>query len=438
MSGGYKYADVSIDPTVGVHDLTLCCIVLGSILAQRAAQAGIEAVKRLEAEEASLAASLNASRAGFTPVSESVQTLLAQQKVNVLPADHSALCKRVTAADNAMTSARTHVALQEAVQELGRIQSDIARACRRKEAEDERTGKSPGMSALRARYENLKQAAGSLFDSPEGPRGPAGAAASVKSALAAAGGALQTNNEAMIAANIARLDSAVLSYEDILRELTEKKEHQVALIKQLTTEATAIIAGLRADPVVMRWHAATVNTLETSLVNVESTARTEPQAGIKAIENARETAAEIVKEANAAQIKADQRDYIAQSISSTLTDMGFTVAEPVEEHPGHPATASIVHAASSSGKAIAVSVPVEGQIWYNVEGYAKTVDAAVGGGDAAVCDEAQEVIEQMHDALEQEFHLQMGELKWEGKDPKRKLRAAKSLPKNGSSSRGLK
>jgi hypothetical protein len=118
--------------------------------------------------------------------------------------------------------------------------------------------------------------------------------------------------------------------------------------------------------------------------------------------------------------------------------MGFMVSEPIEEHPGHPATASILHAATTSGKAIAVSVPVEGQVWYNVEGYVKTVEAAVGGGEAAVCDEAQEVIEQMHDALDQEFQIQMGELNWEGKDPKRKLRAAKSVPRNGTSSRGIR
>ena len=438
MSGGYKYADVSIDPTVGVHELTMGCVVLGSILAQRAAEAAIEAVKRLDAEEATLAASLNATRSGFVPVSETVQTLLAQQKTNVLPADHSNLCKRITAADTALSSARTHIALQEAVQELSRIEKDIARACRRKEAEDARTGYSPGMTALRSRYDNLKQAAGSLFDCPDGPRGPAGAAAAVKSALAASGGSLQTNNEAMIAANLGRLEDAVQTYEDSLRELSEKRERQEAFIRQLTSEATAIIAGLRADPVVMRWHSAAVDMLESDLSGVESAALADPQAGVKMIESARGTTAGIVREASAAQVKADQRDYIARSISSTLSDMGFVVAEPVEEHPGHPATASIVHAATVSGKAIAVSVPVEGQVWYNVEGFVKTVDAAVGGGQAAVCDEAQEVIEQMHDALEHEFHVQMGELKWEGKDPKRKLRAAKSVPKNGTSSRGLK
>jgi hypothetical protein len=424
MSGGMKYAAV--------------ILVQGSILAVRATQEGIETIKRLEAEKATLASSLITAKDGFIPLSETVQALLTQQKPNVLPADHANLCKRIAAADAALVGARSHITLQEAVQELGRIKNDIDRACRRKEAEDARTGQSPGMNALRARYDNLKQAAGTLFDTPEGPLGPAGAAAAIKSALAAVGGALQTNNEAKIAANLGRLENAVQEYEDSLLELSEQEARQAAVIRQLTSEATAIIAGMRADPVVMRWHAGTVDALETDLTNVDWASLTDPEARSKVIETARESSAAIVKEADAAQIKADQRDYIAQSISSTLIDMGFMVSEPIEEHPGHPATASILHAATTSGKAIAVSVPVEGQVWYNVEGYVKTVEAAVGGGEAAVCDEAQEVIEQMHDALDQEFQIQMGELNWEGKDPKRKLRAAKSVPRNGTSSRGIR
>ncbi len=436
MSGGYKYVDVMIDPSVGVYDPTLACVVLGSILAQRAAEAAVEAYKRLEAEEGSLAANLNAVKAISSPVAESVRFLLAQQKENILPADHSVLCRRLTVAEEAARESRTHVTHSEAVMELARIESDIKRAVARKESEDVRTGRSPAMTVFRARYEELKRQAGSLLgDAGPGPLGPAGAAAVLKTALAAAGGALQTNNESTISAHIDKLEALVNSYEDSVREAVEATKRSAALSDQAAGESTAILAGLRADEVVMRWHAASVEELERDLAEVTTAGRLDPSGAIQKTAAARERSAKIVQEANSAQVKADQRDYIARSISSTLSDMGFVVGEPVEEHPGHPATASIVHAASATGKAIAVSVPIEGQVWYNVEGYVKTVEALVGGGHAAACDEAEDVIEQMHEALEEEFHLQMGELQWEGKDPNRKLRAAKSVPQSGSSSR---
>jgi anthranilate/para-aminobenzoate synthase component II len=435
MSGGMKYADVGIDPSVGVFDPTLACVVLGSILAQRATEAAVETARRLEAEEAVLEAGLRQSKFGVTPVAESVRNLLEKNKSNVIPADHSALCRRLGNADAALTAARTHLSLAEAAMELERIEKDIARARVRKEAEDTRTGRTPSMNTLRTRFAELKQQVGSLLDSPDGgPLGPAGAAA-IRTAMTQTAAALQTTNESMVLGKLDAFQTAVQNFEDTLREQTEIRERQKALLVQVTREADALIAGLQADPIVMRWHSAAVSTLEHDFALETVSEKSNAQSAMQNLVLARETAAKIVKDANSAQIKADQRDYVAKCISLTLEDMGFVVAPPIEEHPGHPATASIVHAATVSGKAIAVSVPIEGQVWYNVEGYVKTVEATVGGGHAAVCDEAESVIEQMHEALAGEFHVQMGELQWDGKIPNRKLRAAKSRPQNGTSFR---
>ena len=54
----------------------------------------------------------------------------------------------------------------------------------------------------------------------------------------------------------------------------------------------------------------------------------------------------------------------------------------------------------------------------------------VGGGTAAVCDEAEAVIDELHEALEQEFEVRTGELMWENKDPQRILRSADELPRS--------
>ncbi len=64
--------------------------------------------------------------------------------------------------------------------------------------------------------------------------------------------------------------------------------------------------------------------------------------------------------ANQAQLKANQRDYVVQSIAESLQQMGFTITYQEAEHPEHPASAIILGAATNSGKSVSVSVPVEG------------------------------------------------------------------------------
>jgi len=61
--------------------------------------------------------------------------------------------------------------------------------------------------------------------------------------------------------------------------------------------------------------------------------------------------------------------------------------------------------------------------------------AVVGGGTAAVCDEAEAVIDEMHEALEREFEVQTGELLWADKDPNRILRSADELPRSADADR---
>jgi hypothetical protein len=238
-----------------------------------------------------------------------------------------------------------------------------------------------------------------------------------------------------VEARLSALENAVAAHEDaILGQRLAAFEKQRALDEALA-QCEAVLAGLRADPTLMRWHTAAVDALE-------ETFRSRSAAGAQASDvsalatEMKEQAAELVSAANKAQIKADQRDYVAGSIAAVLRNMGFIVTGPTPEYTDHPASAVFVTGASPSGKAVIVSVPIEGQIWYNVEGYVKTVESQVGGGTAAVCDEAEQVILDMHDALEAEFSLKMGELTWEGKDPNRVLRQAKSTPDESSRGAG--
>lgn len=59
----------------------------------------------------------------------------------------------------------------------------------------------------------------------------------------------------------------------------------------------------------------------------------------------------------------------------------------------------------------------------------KQSTTTVDGNTAAVCDEAEQVLTEMHEALEDKFGVKMSEVLWEGKAPKRILRQANPLPK---------
>lgn len=194
-------------------------------------------------------------------------------------------------------------------------------------------------------------------------------------------------------------------------------------IQHASTELHALIVGLQADPMATRWHRQGIAALGTRIEGVVGS----EQAPLF-LEEAYRRAARMIAEAKAAQLKADRRDYIARSIMQSLAGIGFLVTDPTAEHPEHPASAQIVCAANAAGKSIAVSVPVEGEVWYEVDGYTKTTEATVEGGTALACDEGEQVLNEMHERLNAEFHVEASALWWQDKDPQRILRKAESLP----------
>jgi len=214
--------------------------------------------------------------------------------------------------------------------------------------------------------------------------------------------------------------------EDQQRSLRQQRME----IQRVSTELHALIVGMQADPMVTRWHRHGITRLGAEIEQVVGSEQAMPF-----LEEANRRAATMITEAKAAQLKADQRDYIARGIMQSLANMGFLVTDPAAEHPEHPATAKIVRAANASGKSIAVSVPVEGEVWYEIDGYMKTTEATVGGENALACDEGEQVLTEMHAKLTEEFHVETSEIWWEDKGPQRILRRAESLPATAPSQR---
>ncbi len=221
----------------------------------------------------------------------------------------------------------------------------------------------------------------------------------------------------------AHQDQATWAMRQAEAEEQRRQREQRMAIQRASTELHALQVGLLADPMLMRWHAQSIAQLGVEIERVVGSEQALPF-----LEEANQHTVTMIAEAKAAQSKADKRDYIARGIMQSLADMGFLVTDPTAEHPDHPASAKIVCAANSAGKSIAVSVPVEGEVWYEIDGYLKTTEATVGGETALACDEGEKVLTEMHARLNTEFHVEASEIWWEDKDPQRLLRKAESLP----------
>lgn len=390
--------------------------------ANRRRQAELEAKRRQEAAEKERKRQLEARRQEISAQLQNLATQIQQQSDSIYPEVRQELQQKEQTLKQQISNVTLVNQLSSIEQQIQEIAQKWQEAKRQKEIErqqlalensdrtfqiiqtDAQKFDHQGLSSVQ---ESLNQVKNLLLEgNPVPVRQP-----------------LQTTQKA-----IAQLTQSVGQQKQAWQQRKNQAEQDLGTIQ-------AIITGIKADEVINRWQSNAIETLLTleqqtekaiALENFEETANLLNQVNT--------TQAEIIEKANQAQLKADQRDYIADSIAETLQEMGFSIVYRQPEYAEHPASAIILGAATNSGKSISVSVPVEGEVFYDVEGYSKQTLAAVGGGSAAVCDEAEGVITEMHEVLAEQFGVKMGELNWEGKDPNRQLRQADSLPKNPSNS----
>ncbi|MBF0155269.1 MAG: hypothetical protein HQL64_16140 [Magnetococcales bacterium] len=227
--------------------------------------------------------------------------------------------------------------------------------------------------------------------------------------------------------------------EEQKRQMIERQEQQHRLEagpKRLATraeQAVAILAAwhvaLQQDPVLMRW-------VPQQVLELERLPREAEQALLDRrfnlppplLEQARQEEQRLVALANAAQLKAEQRDAIAHSMLATLQAMGFVTSEPGEEHPGHPATALVLKAEKASGHGVSISVPLEGDVWYEMQGYPCGSEREVTGETSAVCDAAEMVLNEMRERLATTCGVEVDEIQWEGKNSRRSGYHRQGLP----------
>lgn len=248
---------------------------------------------------------------------------------------------------------------------------------------------------------------------------------------------LDAGNPDALESALARLEELTSSH---LARTSEAKESWLKA-KQAAYdaigEAEAILRGMRADQFMMRWHAPRIETAGSELEEARAAcAREKFEVAHTHLTVLRIRSQEWRAQAEALQLEADKRDYIANSLRAALESMGYT-AVVEEEHQGHPLTAVVVRSVAASGRGIQASVPVDGNVQYVVDGFELRTESGAHGEPSATCDQAESALLALGDVLEGAYGVEMGELSWEGKDPDRTGKKAEPLPKDsGQKERG--
>ncbi|KKI98225.1 coiled-coil domain-containing protein [Prochlorothrix hollandica] len=403
---------------------------------ERRRKAAEEARLRAEAAERERRQRLENLRNRVNSQQQSVASKIQQQQSSMYPQDVTALQQRCQNQINTICQAQDESRLQNVATELNQILQDCDKAVTRKRRDDEEKKRKAEIERLQFELEELERGVGRIPAS-DASKFDATGQSSVQEALGAVRSALASGSPQTVQAPINHASTVVKQHTQAVSQRRAEWEKRKAEAEQIVGQIQDLVTGLKADPIVMLWHSHTMAQLENQLKQAQQAIASEQfdqPSQILAKIQAQEK--QIIEEANIAQLKADKRDYITQSIVATLQDMGFAVLSIEDEHKGHPSTAK-VFTATAAGRAISVNVPVEGQVWYDVDGYSKnTVSSIADGSPVAICDEAEAVLTEMHTALQQEFGIQMGEISWQGKDPNRITRTATDLSTDAKQSRG--
>jgi hypothetical protein len=395
---------------------------------QRAAE---EERRRQEAAAREKQRCLENRRTKVRQQAEKFQAELSQQQANLYPNAAQTLQQQLQQHQQTIQTAQSEPALQAVSQHLEQLQQEMQGHIAQKRRDDEEKKRQAELDRQQFVLEELQR---QLAQIPDGRKFAPESEADIAQKLQNVKQVIQTGNPATVRQPLQAAEQALKQHRERVGDRRAEWQRRQAQGEQHLGDLQALVAGLQADPVVMQWQPQEVAQLATQVAAAKQAIASEQFEVVgEILATCQQQSQNTIKTANAAQLKADQRDYIADSIAQSLESLGFSILTRQAEYPDNPASAVILGAATYAGKGISVSIPVEGEVFYDVEGYSKNTETAVGGGSAATCDEAEAVLSEMGKILEAEFGVQMGELQWEGKDPNRNIHQVDSLPRSQSS-----
>lgn len=398
---------------------------------ERQRRAELEAERRREAEQRERERQLELSRSQAQRRIESILSQLKSQWHELYPQDAATLQQRTTAQQTPVANATSQTELLAISDELLKIAQSLQTSIDRKRRDEAEKRRKADIDRRQFELEELERQVANIPET-EALKFDAAGRQQLLAVLQKIRQTIALGDPVAVRRTLTEATALVQKHRRQIAQGQAAGKQLEVEANQLLGEMRAIAAGLKADPIVMQWQRGAVAELE-DLIQTAELRRT----GILPVplKDIRQRSQTIVETANAAQVQADKRDYIADSIAQTLQEMGFNLTFRQAEHPDHPASAIILGATSQTGKGIGVSVPIAGEVYYDVNGYAKQSTTTVEGDKVSVCDEAERVLTEMHGMLENKHGVQMGEVFWEGKDPNRRLRQAESLPRSEERSR---
>lgn len=236
--------------------------------------------------------------------------------------------------------------------------------------------------------------------------------------------------------HLARSAAALASEQDAFRREAEEEARRLAEAERssaaerhrqvvlASTELRARIAGIQADEVTMAWSSAEVEAVSVTLGRIEAAA--DPAATARDL-HARLDAA--LEHAQVRQLAEERRAYVVASLQDGLRQQGFQVGDPVLVGEGAGEVA--FRASRADRRWVEVNVPLEGHVFYDVDGTDRITERGTDGLSYTSCDDTEARLEALHADLAERFGLQAGELFWESKDPNRERRNANALPSGG-------
>lgn len=405
-----------------------------AIQRERMRRAEEEARRRKEAEEAARLRRLAIIKAEMTKRLDVIAEQVNNSRQALIAHDYAALTSGLSMLRSVTAQASDERILREAQAGITELENQLETALAKKQRADAQAQLRDSelqeflLDQVRAKLRRAEGQGSAGLD----PNGYAAAQQAIEAAAAAlASGANDT--ESLVEEAEKAIDAHVSNISSGLAQAQNAR----ATAEEAVGELGALVDGLQADEVVMRWQSEEVAQMVQQLSQArQALAEGRYDEPDTILAEAREASANAVNNAGQNQLLADERDYIARSIASALGEMGFYVAPPTPEYPGYAETSLIINAQKDSGEGVAVSVPIKGQVLYDVAGYPiETTERVDGSGQASSCDKAEGMLLEMQKALNQHYGISMGEIGWENKDPNRRLRAADELPREDQSGR---
>ena len=180
-------------------------------------------------------------------------------------------------------------------------------------------------------------------------------------------------------------------------------------------EAESTLRAAAGDRIVMTWRKTAVDELAHTLAGAAQAIDREAwDSAATIMTEVRQALVRLAAEAVKREEEEAQRRYIATSVIAVLNDQGFYTDEP-RLLTNDPNSDVIIQATRSDQRSLQIGILRQGRVRYEVDGSARVLTPMPDGKVVQECPEAESAILALHQQLEKDFGINMGDLSWDHK-----------------------